>query len=135
MDAVEFLKAKERMCASAGDCINCALMMPTDSHFKGVKNWCDRYMREHPEEVVMLVERWNNNHQGKTRLDALKEFHPSHHFSNVEHGIVCPKVTMTDEEAAACSLCGKYNPRCFICSHHWWREPFNPNTDFHKFGK
>lgn len=54
MDAVEFLKAKIRMCSNMDNCTSCGLYKEhTD---------CDTRCFNHPDEAVAAVEKWAAEH-------------------------------------------------------------------------
>lgn len=57
MDAVEFIKQKNRMCDRyySNDCKGCPLQpAPEDGGYAS----CDQFVEEDPEEVVLNVEEW-----------------------------------------------------------------------------
>lgn len=72
MDAVKFIKEKQRMCKSNEDCISCALEYPQNE----MDMDCLTYINEYPEEAVAIVEKWAEEHPRKTFLSDLLEKHP-----------------------------------------------------------
>ena len=66
MDAVEFLKEKERMCSKSGGCSKC----PADYQNNGFCMDCEDLEDEKPEEFVTIVEMWSAEHPIKTRQRA-----------------------------------------------------------------
>lgn len=69
MDAVEFLKEKERMCSKCGVC-------PADKQNNGFDMDCDSLEVEKPEEFVAIVEKWSREHPVKTRQSEFLEIYP-----------------------------------------------------------
>lgn len=83
MDAVKFIKERNRMCRSFSDCSDC----PADRNI-----CCDVY--EWQEELVAIVEKWSAEHPRKThQSEFLKQFP----YANCLDGVVvfCPKVVDT----------------------------------------
>ena len=76
MDAVKYIKEKERMCNSirmTGDCGDCEL-----SSSNNEAKWnCAMYTVKYPEEVVEKVEKWSKEHPQKTIYDDFKEKYPN----------------------------------------------------------
>lgn len=83
MEALEFLKTRNRMCK--GGCSTCPVDRANNDYDVG----CGVLVRLYPEQYLKIVERWGKNHPFITRLDKLKEL-----FPNLEclHGVpaICP---------------------------------------------
>ncbi|MBR3360895.1 MAG: hypothetical protein IKG39_06125 [Lachnospiraceae bacterium] len=62
MDAVKFLKERERMCESFKTCDGCSF-----------NHHCSDFMGEYAEEAVRIVEQWSNEHPIMTNLMKFKE--------------------------------------------------------------
>lgn len=72
MDAVKFLKEKERMCDSFNSyCDGCEI----ESQRCGIG--CGVYMRKYPEQAVSVVEKWVAEHPQETRLTRLLKNYPN----------------------------------------------------------
>lgn len=69
MDAVEFLKEKERMCEIIS-CTQCKL----STFFNEENMRCGDYRREYPEKYVDYIEKWSKKNSRKTMLSDRKEF-------------------------------------------------------------
>lgn len=68
MDAVDYLKTKERMCGKSSGCSMCSLAM-------GEPFGCETVESQHPEEAVEMVEKWGVEHPVETYMsDFLKKF-------------------------------------------------------------
>ena len=65
MDAVDFIKTRDRMCMHYHGCKGC----PIDQQ----NMLCEDYTVEHPEEVVEKVEEWIKTHPIKTNADKIEE--------------------------------------------------------------
>lgn len=64
MDAVEFIKAQNRMCSHHNSCDGCPFE----------EDGCGSYdMAKHPEEAVDKVEEWIKAHPLKTNADKIEE--------------------------------------------------------------
>lgn len=66
MDAVEFLKTKQRICDANEYCREC--------EFNTGEFYCT--LNVDPEKAVEAVERWGKEHPLKTNLDKIKEMFP-----------------------------------------------------------
>lgn len=114
MDAVEFLKAKVRMCGEVDSCENCGL-------HKG-RTDCNTMCFSHPAASVAAVEKWAAEHPAKTRQSEFLKMFPNAPFShntidicpsNVDVLQKCPKVTP-----------GTLN-MCVFCKHEYWLAEVN----------
>ena len=107
MDAVEFLKEKERMCRNCESCSKC----PADDQNNGLDMTCDCLEAEKPEEFVAIVERWSAEHPVKTRQSEFLEMFPN---ANTQGGclLICPFYLDKNEKCA----CGS----CADCQKEYW---------------
>lgn len=114
MDAVEFLKAKIRMCSNMDNCTSCGLYKEhTD---------CDTRCFTHPDEAVAAVEKWAAEHPVKTRQsEFLKNYPYAYKLDTIQ---ICP--SMVDYDLFEC---GAYNCRsakfehsevCHECMRNYW---------------
>ena len=72
MDAVRYLKERERRCDSFDDrCAGCEI--------KSAKNGmtCGAYIKKYPEKAVAIVEEWSAKHPLETRLTRLLKHYPN----------------------------------------------------------
>lgn len=71
MDAVKFIKERKRMC-NGRPCATCPLFAVHQLEcLPHCKTWC----MDHPEASVTVVEKWAEEHPGKTRQsDFLKQW-------------------------------------------------------------
>ena len=72
MDAVRYLKERERRCDSFDDhCAGCEI--------KSAKNGmtCGAYIKKYPEQAVAIVEKWSAEHPQETRLSQFLKYYPN----------------------------------------------------------
>ena len=114
MDAVEFLKAKIRMCSNMDNCTSCGLYKEhTD---------CDTRCFTHPDEAVAAVEKWAKEHPVKTRQsEFLKNYPYAYKLDTIQ---ICPSMVDYDLFES-----GTYNCRsakfentevCHECMRNYW---------------
>lgn len=114
MDAVEFLKAKIRMCCNMDNCTSCGLYKEhTD---------CDTRCFTHPDEAVAAVEKWAAEHPVKTRQsEFLKNYPYAYKLDTIQ---ICPSMVDYDLFES-----GIYNCRsakfentevCHECMRNYW---------------
>lgn len=87
MDAVEFLKEKERMCNKCGACSRC----PVDIKNNGFYMDCEDLAIENPEEFVAIVERWSAEHPAKTRQSEFLKMFPNADLTRGGVINICPR--------------------------------------------
>ena len=77
MDAVEYFKIKDRICAAQDDyCEGCPLFSNVD---------CSAKEMENPEEAVKIVNEWNESHPRRTRQDVFLKMFPGAKRYTVEN--------------------------------------------------
>lgn len=59
MDAVKFLKEKERMCNNYEVCYECPLSAPRR---EAEILYCNSFIGSYPEEAIEIVEKWSKEH-------------------------------------------------------------------------
>ena len=89
MDAVEFLKEKERMCNKCSACSRC----PVCKENNGFNLDCEDLQIENPEEFVAIVERWSAEHPVKTRQSELLKMFPDADLTRSGVVNICPRYT------------------------------------------
>lgn len=104
MDAVKYLKERERMCNSYNNmCDGCGF---------GKVPKCNRTEEDNPEKAVEIVERWSADHPKKTRQSEFLKMFPN---TKVSNGVIsiCPK--HIDSECGA-----NCNEDCTKCRQNYW---------------
>ena len=106
MDALKFIRERNRMCQSFGDgCKNC----PANKD-----RFCIAFNVD--EEIVPIVEKWSKENPRKTRQSLLLEQYPS--AQSVDGVImICPKMLDT---SFSCPI--NNNVDCATCRHEFWNQ-------------
>lgn len=105
MDALEFLKAKEKMCRMHPVCIDCPVKgMDCVGFGSDATNF---------EKLVQVVEEWSREHPRKTRQDEFLKVFPN---ANLVNGLLifCPHCI---DEAFECK-----SSDCFKCRNNYWMQ-------------
>ena len=122
MDAVEFLKEKERMCKSLNcGCSKCGI--DALEHGRGA---CRGVVKRLPEESVEIVERWAKEHPRKTRQSELLKIFPN--ARRWDNSIdLCPQMI---EEFDCPQKHGAENwMSCAKCKGRYWNEEVEGDGD------
>ena len=123
MDAVEFLKEKDRMCRTilivggfVGRCDECEI-----GKRRASGQTCDKYIVKHPEEAVAIVEQWAKEHPRKTRQSEFLKMFPR--MSMTADGIIafCPD-SMDSEFECPRKTRDNIDPICGECRRKYWLE-------------
>lgn len=123
MDAVEFLKEKDRMCRAI--CIVGGFVGRGDKceieRQRERGQTCGGYMINHPEEAVEIVERWAKEHPRKTRQSEFLKLFPKGRLASdgmlkfcpqeVDSGFMCPMVVQQSRGV-----------HCVDCRREHWLE-------------
>lgn len=109
MDAVEFIKERNRMCDSAANCSRCQV-------YDELKQ-CD-FCTEDPEKLVQIVEQWSKEHPRKTMMQDFFE-----KFPNAPKNLYGIPNNLCPSELGYKSTheyhCGDYESSCINC----WNRP------------
>ena len=90
MDAVEFMKARERMCHDNEYCTDCPLgKLKLEARM--TRMICDYFVNTHTEEAVAVVEAWEKEHPIKTMLTDFLEKYPNALLADDGNPQVCVK--------------------------------------------
>lgn len=117
MDAVEFIVTRNRMCRSFNGCYNgCEVKKRM-----GTDDMCINYMKQNPQEVVEIVERWGKEHPRKTRQSEFLKLFPKGRLASdgmlkfcpqeVDSGFMCPMVVQQSRGV-----------HCEDCRREYWLE-------------
>lgn len=71
MTAVGYIKEQARMCNTYKTCEGCPISKANDGD-----DGCKRWIRNHPEEAVAIVQQWSEEHPEKTMLRDFLEKYP-----------------------------------------------------------
>ncbi len=108
MDAVKYLKAKNRMTNS---CMNSCSRCPLEDE----KHSCGLLQNENPEQAVEIVEKWDKEHPVKTYFSVLLEKLPNVSLNKYGVPSTCPDTLFKNAKYDLCS-CSK------VCIDCWNRE-------------
>lgn len=116
MDAIEFVKERERMCKSFGTgCTGCPAFNVNGDGL------CCTVSQESTLDAtaqVLIVEKWSTEHPYKTRQsEFLKQFPYAECFNGIV--IICPKVVDT---SFSCALSVDENITCPDCRRKFWLQ-------------
>ena len=110
MDALEFIRERNRMCKSFGvECKNC----PANKDSRCIDINLD-------EEIVPIVEKWSKENPHKTRLDVFLEQHPEEKLNVREVLDLCPITSATYEYGSR--HCKNPDKSCGLCRREFWLE-------------
>ena len=111
MNAVEYLKTKERMCDFYRGCLQC----PLSSQNNKIGIVCRDFEKNHPEDAVVIVEKWSAEHPKKTRQSEFLKMFPNAKFDGRIIDI-CPKRVDTSIPERPNCYCAK----CSECKKQYW---------------
>lgn len=112
MDAVKFIKERDRMCRfyhHAGDCYQCPAKDCECSALEGMVD---------DDNIVTIVEEWSAAHQRKTRQSVFLEQYPQADIDNTGLLILCPKRISADIRVTADCL----RQGCSDCRREFWMQ-------------
>lgn len=125
MDAVEFLKAADRMHNfDDQDCVECEIY----KHSGGNPS-CVNWVLSHPDEAVKVVEQWAKEHPRKTRRSEFLNL-----FPNARIGVdgciggICPS-DLDTEFVCPMQKRGSDYACCPECRRVYWHAEVKDNAD------
>lgn len=117
MDAVKFIKERDRMCRfyhHAGDCYQCPAKDCECSALEGMVD---------DDNIVTIVEEWSAAHPRKTRQSVFLEHYPDAPREKDNLLTACPKCLdanvscVVDKNATVKKL-----KRCDVCRREFWMQ-------------
>lgn len=114
MDAVNFIKEKERMCNTCGSCLLCPAWLDDGGHFSCAKWFAD--------EQVNTVKVWAEHHPIKTRQSVLLGQWPN--TARDREGLVnfCPKYVDVNFSCVVESGGERRLKKCDDCRREFWLQ-------------
>lgn len=112
MDALEFIKARERMCKSLPDCNNCPLN----------NNGCPRLEAVIADKIVAIVEQWAKEHPHKTRQGMFLEQWPEAELTKDGVISICPIAVSAAYRNKTGGCDSPTRPRCSDCRREFWMQ-------------
>lgn len=107
MDAVEFIKARNRMCKSYSGCFGCPL----------VNEECYQFCDVNVEVIAPIVEQWAKEHPIKTRQSVFLEQWPEAQID--DNGVPCINPCQLLEEYRSDDGC---TASCTNCRREFWMQ-------------
>lgn len=118
MDAVEFLKEKERMHRTFNmRCKGCEIANRMEGN-----ELCNDYIRRCPEEAVAIVERWAKKHPLKTRQSEFLKMHPDAHVFQGTLAINPCQIEVSRLNTEECHTYADNEAGCLACRDKYWNE-------------
>ena len=119
MDAVGFLKTKNRMCAAylralSTKCDGC----PLD---EVASVMCSKWCFDHAEEAVGIVERWAEQHPVKTRQSEFLKQCPEAGIDDYGVLRICPCLISISHRNAR-GGCAHTDSDCIDCRREFWMQ-------------
>lgn len=113
MDAIEFVKERNRMCSTYTPkrCEGC----PADNYGKE-GTACIMVDKIDAERLVPIVEEWSAAHPRKTRQSVFLEQYPQADIDNIGLLVMCPKRISADIRVTADCM----RQRCSDCRREFW---------------
>ena len=115
MDAVKFLREKNRMCSMYKNCFECLIGNGKGGCQAGIVR--DQEVTE--EELVSIVEKWADEHPAKTRQSEFLKMFPNAK-RNGDYIDICPKIV----DVKLVDQCKEYDhyDSCDGCKKYFWRD-------------
>lgn len=120
MDAVEFIKAIDRLCKAQKDCCDCPLREHACD--ENVSTIMKHYDVESVQKMVQICEQWAKDHPVKTRQSEFLKMFPNAVIKNGAIAI-CPR-----------NVCESYTPEdgciytaCGLCRKRFWLAEVTDN--------
>ena len=110
MDAVKYLKERDRMCSLNVGCLNCPIGIRNNKFGEP----CRDFEKNHPEDAVAIVEKWSSEHPAKTRQSEILKIIPD---ATIRNGILITKPC--EVNAKIKDRCKKYD-YCRDCRKDYW---------------
>lgn len=119
MDAVEFLKTKNRMCETylrtkPSKCDGC----PFDEEAGAM---CSSWCFEHMAEAVAIVERWAEQHPVETRQSVFLKQYPEAEIDDYGVLRICPCLISISHRNAR-GGCAHTDSDCIDCRREFWMQ-------------
>ena len=114
MDAIQFIKERDRMCKAYGSCVLCQACMGDECAI-GLRSVVD------PEQQINIVKEWANKHPCKTRQSVFLEQYPEARID--ANGVLdlCP-ASIVQSHRTNDGFCRNYNKKCAVCRSEFWSQ-------------
>lgn len=112
MDAVEYIKERDRMCKTYENCSLCPACLDNDCIVTRRSGFA-------PEQQVNTVKVWAEQHQRKTRQDVFLERYPNAKLDSEGILCLCPEYIYAGDVCAKMGNCKMF---CYDCRHKFWPQ-------------
>lgn len=121
MDAIKFIKERNRMCATYTPkrCEGCPANNPNNYGGEGIA--CIMVDKIDAERLVPIVEAWSAAHPRKTRQSVFLEQYPEAKIEKDGYLGVCPYLVSASHRGRD-GLCAVYDKDCIECRHEFWPQ-------------
>ena len=110
-NVIDYVKGKQRMCAFYKNCCgDCPF------NYETININCEHAIESAPEKAIKIVQKWNDEHPAKTRMQQLLELYPRA-ITNMAGNIlaICPNDLDTNFSCPKNSVCIK-------CQEDFWKQ-------------
>lgn len=120
MDAVEYVKARCRLCKSKDGCFECPLQNKEECR-------CIAYISEYAEKAVRIVEQWAKDNPVKTRQREFLKLFPNADMQRINTLFPCVM-----DQTIRPTRCVKYESfsspkKCVECRNDYWLAEVTDN--------
>ncbi len=112
MDAVEYIKERDRMCKTYENCSLCPACLDNDCIVTRRSGFA-------PEQQVNTVKVWAEQHPRKTRQSVFLERYPNAKLDSEGILCLCPEYIY---EGDVCAKMGNCKMFCYDCRHKFWPQ-------------
>lgn len=116
MDALDFMKAKKRMCGIE-NCLTCPMSLGETGRS------CVWTMKEYPEDAVKIVEKWAKEHPEITRQSVFLQRYPNAFIEGDGVLGILPCELDTTFDSDLCYTLKADKSDCFECRRSYWLAP------------
>lgn len=114
MDAIQFIKEKERMCNTCGSCPLCPAWMD-DCCAVGLRSGVSS------EQQINIVKEWADKHPRKTRQSVFLEQYPEAEIDLNGLLAVCPAPIFLSHRGKG-GGCSDFHKNCAECRREFWLQ-------------
>ena len=114
MDAIQFIKEKERMCKAYGSCVLCPACTGNECNVGLRSTVC-------PEQQVNIVKEWADKHPHKTRQDVFLEQYPEALLDVNGLLDMCPAPIFISHRLVG-GGCRDPHKKCVDCKREFWMQ-------------
>lgn len=122
MDAVKYLKEKNRMCRKCGELPGGCFECPIRNDSGGCQAGVFENQEVTEEMLVQIVERWAAEHPKKTRQSEFLKMFPNAMYSSDSSTLMIKPCELDQTELQNGRRCDDYSGKCQSCRKEYWSE-------------